>query len=324
MSSTTAVFTWSDEIETIQQRNLWADAVERFRKNRMAVASLGFTIFLLLTSIFGPMISPWPYTLQDLHAVTQPPSWTHWLGTDGLGRDYLTRIMMGGRTAFSVAIFVVTIYTTLGIIIGAASAFFGGWVDNLIMRVTDVVLSFPQLLLAMFVAGTLRNPLVNWMDAMYGQTRNPLFRDTVVVDYVIVMGALALVRWPDLARLIRGQVLSLSQKEFVEAERAMGAPPWLIIKDHLVPNALGPVVVSVSAGFGGVMLLESSLSFLGIGIEPPGASWGNMISENLVTWRYQPHLLAAPGIVLALAILAFNFLGDGINDALNPRLGQRQ
>jgi peptide/nickel transport system permease protein len=127
-----------------------------------------------------------------------------------------------------------------------------------------------------------------------------------------------------MARLVRGQVLSLSQKEFIEAERAIGARANLIIKDHLIPNALGPVVVAVSAGFGSAMLLESSLSFLGLGIQPPGASWGNMISENLVTWRYQPHLLAVPGIVLAVAILAFNFLGDGINDALNPRHGQRR
>jgi ABC-type dipeptide/oligopeptide/nickel transport system permease subunit len=318
------VYTWTDDLETIHQRGLWADAWERFRRNRLALVSLGVLIFMILVSIFGPLISPWPDTLQDLQHVNQPPSATHWFGTDNLGRDYLTRIMMGGRTAFSVALFVVLIRTSIGIVMGAASAYYGGWIDTVVMRLTDVLLSFPELLLAMFLVGTVRNPVVDALTNVYVQTRNPLFKSTGFVDYVLVLGALAIVGWSGIARLIRGQVLSLSQKEFVEAERAIGAPARMIVRDHLIPNALGPVVVAVSAGFGSIMLLESSLSFLGLGIQPPGASWGNMINENLVTWRYQPHLLAVPGIVLAVTILAANFLGDGINDALNPRQGQRR
>jgi peptide/nickel transport system permease protein len=323
MSSPAAVFSWTADIETVHQRGLWADAVDRFRKNRAASGSLGFIVFLLLLSIVGPFISPWPYTFQDLSIATQAPSWAHWFGTDSLGRDYLTRVLVGGRTAFVIAIFVTTVSTSVGVVVGAVSAYAGGWVDYVVMRITDVIMSFPHLLLAMFVVGMLRNPIVAWMIGMYGVTRNPVFKDTVVVDFVIVFGAIAVVSWPYVARLVRGQVLSLSRTEFIEAERAIGAPVWLIIKDHLVPNALGPVVVSVSVNMGSAMLLESSLSFLGIGIEPPGASWGNMISETLATWRYYPHLLAAPGIVLALAIIGFNFVGDGINDALNPRRGQQ-
>jgi peptide/nickel transport system permease protein len=140
-----------------------------------------------------------------------------------------------------------------------------------------------------------------------------------MLDYLTVFGALAIVGWPGYARLMRGQVLSLSQMEIIEAERMIGASTGRIVKHHLVPNAIGPVVVAVSVSFGSAMLLESSLSFLGIGIKPPGASWGNMISDSLVTWCQQPFLLAMPGIVLSVVVLAFNFLGDGINDALNPR-----
>lgn len=315
MSSSTAasVLTWSDDLDVVEQRSIWRDALDRFRRNKMAVASLVFVTFLLLVSLFGPVVSPYDYRRQDLLNPAQPPTVQHWLGTDLLGRDYLTRIMMGGRTAFVVAIFVVAITTILGITIGATTAYYGGWLDNLVMRLTDAIMSFPHLLLAIFIVGTVRNPLVDWLSQFRW------LKGAGLIDYIVVFGALAMVGWPGKARLIRGQVLSLSQKEFVEAEHAIGAPTWMIIKDHLVPNALGPVIVAVSAEFGAVMLLESSLSFLGIGIQPPGASWGNMINENLVNWRYTPHLLAGPGVALALAVLAFNFLGDGINDAMNPR-----
>ena len=314
---TRRVYSWSDDLELIPQRDIWVDAFDRFKENRAALISLGFIIFMLLVSIFGPMISPYDYREQDLLNVAQPPSWEHWFGTDSLGRDYLTRIMMGGRTAFFVAFFVVTITTVLGVAIGAASAFFGGWVDIAIMRITDTIMSFPHLLLAAFVVGMVRNPVVDFL------SQYQFLRDLALIDYIIVFGALSLVGWAGKARLIRGQVLSLMKREFIEAERAIGAPWYLIIRDHLVPNAMGPIIVAVSAQFGANMLAEASLSFLGIGIRPPGASWGNMIYENLITWRYQPHLLAMPGIVLALMVLAFNFLGDGVNDALNPRQRRR-
>lgn len=305
-----------ERVEAIPQRNLWLDALSRFRRNRMALAGVSVLVVLLLASLIGPVLSPYDYARQDLLKVNQPPSAQHWFGTDGLGRDYLTRIMMGGRTAFMVAALVVFLTTVLGVIIGATTAYFGGWVDNVVMRLTDTIMSFPHLLLAMFVVGTVRPPLGDWL-TQFG----PL-RDSVLLGYLIIFGALSAIGWAGEARLVRGQVLSIKRREFVEAARSVGAPSWIIVKNHLVPNALGPVVVSASAQFGSAMLLESSLSFLGIGVQPPGASWGNMISENLISWRYQPHLLAMPGIVLAIAVLCFNFVGDGINDALNPRGGR--
>ncbi|HEU5326744.1 MAG: ABC transporter permease [Thermomicrobiales bacterium] len=297
----------------VRQRSLWIDAFDRFRRNKMAVGSLAFIIFVLLTAVFGPIISPYDPLRQNLLDVAKPPSMAHWFGTDSLGRDYLTRVMMGGRTAFLVAVVVTTITTVMGVLIGTSAAYWGRWFDNLIMRLTDIIMAFPHLLLAMFIAGTIRPRFLDLTKSI------TWLRGTGVADYLVVFGALAVVSWPGYARLIRGQVLSLVHSEFIAAERMLGASSWKIMRDHLIPNALGPVIVALSAQFGGAMLLESSLSFLGIGIQPPGASWGNMISDNLLTWRYQPHLLAIPGIVLTLVVLAFNFLGDGLNDALNPR-----
>jgi ABC-type dipeptide/oligopeptide/nickel transport system permease subunit len=303
----------AEEAQRIKQRSLWNDAVRKFTHNHLALAGLSVVTFVLLASIFGPMISPYDYARQDLFNVAKPPSADHWFGTDALGRDYLTRIMMGGRTAFIVAILVTGIAATVGMSVGAVAAYQGGFVDSLLMRSTEVVTSFPTVLLAMFIAGTVRpqvEKLTKWSDWL---------NKSSMVDYLTVFGALAMVSWSLYARLVRGQVLSLRQTEFIEAERMMGASNWRIIKNHLLPNAIGPVVVAISLAFGSAMLLESSLSFLGIGIQPPGASWGNMISESLVTWRQQPFLLAMPGIVLSIVVLACNFVGDGINDALNPR-----
>jgi peptide/nickel transport system permease protein len=303
----------SEAQRSIKQRSLWSDALHRFMRNKAAVISAGTILFVILASIFGPMISPYHYAKQDLFNVYQPPSWDHWFGTDALGRDYLTRILMGGRTAFLVAIMVTGISATIGVIIGSISAYKGGLTDSFLMRCTEVVIAFPSVLLAMFIAGTVR-PQIARLTA-----DSEWLSQSSTIDYITVFGALAMVSWPFYARMIRGQILSLRETDFIEAERMMGASTWRIIKSHLLPNAIGPVIVAVSASLGAAMLLESSLSFLGIGIRPPGASWGNMINENLVSWRQYPFMLAMPGIVLSVVVLAFSFLGDGLNDALNPR-----
>lgn len=287
-----------------------------FLRNRLALASLIVVAFIVFASFVGPLISPYSYTRQDLFNVSEPPTARHWFGTDALGRDFLTRIMMGGRTAFLVAALVTGIAATLGVLVGAFSAYRSGLVDSVAMRCTDVIIAFPNLILAMFIAGTVRPQIARLTDDI------SWLRGNTMLDYLTVFGALAIVSWPSYARLVRGQVLSLRQMDFIEAERMIGASTWRIIKHHLVPNAIGPVVVLVSISFGQAMLLESSLSFLGIGIKPPGASWGNMISDSLVSWRQYPFLLAMPGIVLSVVVLCFNFIGDGINDALNPRSRQ--
>ena len=181
-------------------------------------------------------------------------------------------------------------------------------------------MSFPHLLLAIFVNATVKAPVQRFLEGWAAQTGWRFLADSVVVDYVIVFGALSIVGWPGMARLIRGQILSLRARDYITAAEALGISTKGILLRHLIPNALGVVVVSVTVGFGGAMLAESSLSYLGIGVQPPGASWGRMISDSLGRWRYAPHLVLAPGLTLATVIFAFNFLGDGLNDALNPRL----
>lgn len=295
-------------------RSLWLDAFNRFRRNKLAVTGVVITLLLLAIAIFGPYLSPYDYTRQDYLAVNVPPDSAHWLGTDAIGRDYLTRLMMGGRTAFILAIWVVAITMLLGMALGAMSGFLGGWVDTVIMRVADAVMAFPHLLLALFLAGAIRPPVARWL-AGYD-----FFRDNAyLVDYAVVFGALAVVSWPGMARLTRAQILTMRRQEFVQAAGALGASQWRIMFRHLLPNAIGPVVVYASAMLTSVMVLESSLSFFGIGVRPPAASWGSMIGENLTTWQHSPHLLAAPSIVLVIAALGFNFIGDGLNDALDPR-----
>lgn len=302
-----------DRMDVAKPRSLIRDAWGRFAQNRMALAGLTVVVIYLALSIAGPWISPYDYRRQDLLHASEGPSWAHWFGTDGLGRDYLTRVMMGGRTAFVVATVVVGLSSALGLLIGTSAGWIGGAFDNAVMRLADTVMSFPHLLLAVFLVGTVRPPVVRQLTSL------GVGRDSIVVDYVLIFGALALVGWAGEARLVRGQVLSLRRSEFIVAAKALGATDRRIVLRHLAPNAIGPLIVSASSAYGGAMLLESSLSFLGVGVRPPGASWGAMISENLVTWRYDPHLLAIPGVVLAVAVLAFNAVGDGINDALNPR-----
>ena len=319
MSDQVAQVPLDEQFEYVKQRSLWLDGLERLVRNKMSMLGLIIAVFIVFLAIFGPSIAPYDYLDQDLYNTAQRPDGKHWFGTDLLGRDVLSRVMWGARTAVLVAVVVLVISTTLGVIFGAVSAFIGGLVDDVIMRITDATLAFPDLLLAAFLSTSVRNPVIDWITTLHHQTGWAILAQTLFLDYVIVFGALSLVGWAGNARLIRGQILSLREQDFIRAERALGAPPWLIVRSHLIPNAVAPVVVSVTLSVGGVMLSEASLSFLGLGIQPPGASWGNMVNENLLEWRSHPYLVAIPGLVLASAVFGFNFLGDGINDALNPR-----
>lgn len=300
-------------------QSLWGDALRRLMRNRMALLSAILVLGLIAAAFFGPMLSPYDYTKQDLLKTNQAPSMAHWLGTDELGRDLLSRVLWGARTALAVALISQGLSYVLGMILGGIAAYRGGWVDTVIMRLADIFMSFPHLLLAVFVNATIKRPIADLANSLYLQTGWTFLRNTVAIDYVVVFGALAVAGWPWAARLVRGQILSLREEDYVLAARATGVPSWQIIRRHLFPNALGPIIVAVTAGFGGAMLAESSLSYLGIGIRPPGASWGAMINESLLSWRVYPHLVMVPGLVLAVCVFAFNMLGDGLNDALNPR-----
>ena len=309
--------------EKVRQRSLWRDALDDAVRNPFAIGSAAVVVLFLLAAAVGPFLTPYDYRSQDLLNTEQPPSWEHWFGTDELGRDFLSRILYGARTAFLVATMVTVVGGGVGVLLGATAALSDRLLGGAIMRLTDVLMAFPHLLLAVFANSTLRPRMQAWFDALHGATGLGIFQSRLLGDYLVVFGSLALVSWPGMARLVRGQVLSLRHAEFVEAARVSGANQRWIIVRHLVPNTLGPVIVSLTVGFGGAMLLESALSYLGVGIQPPGASWGAMINENIDMWRYEPHLVLVPGGVLAVVIFAFNFFGDGLNDALNPRSRRR-
>ena len=299
--------------------SLWRDAWYRLKRNRLAVFGLVIVIILALTALLGPSLTPYDFLAQNLEARNQVPSLAHLFGTDDLGRDVFSRVVYGTRTAFMVAVVVTAIALVIGTTLGAIAGFFGGLFDSVIMWLTDVTMSVPNLLLVVVINASLKTPIAQWMETRYLATLNPFYRETIWIDFFLVFGSMALISWPPYARLVRAQVLSIRSRPYITAARALGLSDIIILMRYVVPNALGPLIVSVSAGLGTAMVLESAFSFLGVGVNPPTPSWGNMISDGLRVWQHYPHLLAAPAAVLGLASVAFSFLGDGLNDALNPR-----
>ena len=307
-------------IETVEEPvSLWRDAWYRLKRNRLAIFGLVVVVILAFAAIFGPYLTPYDYLSQDLNARNVLPSMSHLFGTDDLGRDVFSRVVFGTRTAFLVAVIVTVFAVLIGLVLGAVAGFFGNPFDRAIMWLTDVTMSVPNLLLVVVINASLKSPISKWMEARYLATLNPFYRETMWVDFILVFGSMALISWPPYARLVRAQVLSIRSRPYITAAQALGLSNWIIIKRYVIPNALGPLIVSVSAGLGTAMVLESAFSFLGVGVNPPTPSWGNMISDGLRVWQHYPHLLAAPAAVLGLATVAFSFLGDGLNDALNPR-----
>jgi peptide/nickel transport system permease protein len=306
-------------LEGHEPTSLWRDAFDRLKANKLAVFGFIIVVVLLLVAILGPFITPYDFLSQDLSQRNQSSSAAHLLGTDDLGRDVLSRVIYGARTATIVAFSVTAVSLLIGVSLGAIAGYSGGRVDSAIVWIIDLTMSIPILLLAVVINVSLKTPVTYWMDDMYLKTHNPIYRETIWVDFALVFGALALIMWPPYARLIRGQILSIRNENYVLAARALGFSNRRILFRHILPNGLGPVIVLASAGLGQAMILESAFSFLGIGVRPPIPSWGNMISDGLRVWRNYPHLLAAPAVVLGIITVAFSFLGDGLNDALNPK-----
>jgi ABC-type dipeptide/oligopeptide/nickel transport system permease subunit len=274
----------------------------RLLRNPVAVASLVFLAILALIAVLAPVIAPYDFAAQSLADRRQPPSLMHWLGTDELGRDTLSRLLYGARISLTVGVAVEAVVVTLGLAVGLTAGFLGGWIDSLLMRVTDVMLAFPDILLAILLLGTLGTAAAS-----------------PVVSMLLVILALGITGWPPLARLVRGQVLSLRKRDFVEAARALGASNGRIVLRHILPNLLSPLLVAVTVDMAGVILAEATLSYLGIGIQRPYPSWGRMVNDALEYYRSDPRLLILPSVTLSLTVLALNFLGDGLRDALDPR-----
>jgi oligopeptide transport system permease protein len=275
--------------------SLWRDAWRRLRRNRMAVASGVLLVSIGLLTLAAPVLPGLADPeAQSLELGPTPPSWAHPFGTDLLGRDLMARILHGGRISILVGLVATFVSFVVGITWGAVSGYFGGRIDNLMMRFVDVLYSLPYMFLVILLMVYFSRSL--WM----------------------LFAALGLVQWLTMARIVRGQVLSLKAQEFVEAARSLGAGSGTIIFRHLVPNALGPIIVYATLTVPAVMLQEAFLSFLGLGVQPPAASWGTLVNDGAGVIAFFPWMVIFPGLALALTLFGFNFLGDGLRDALDP------
>ena len=277
-------------------RSLWGDAFTRLRRNRLAITGGVIILLIALTTLIYPFFSRYDFASQDLNAILQGPSMKHFLGTDELGRDVFTRLIYGARTSLSVGIFTQLIVLGIGLPIGAISGAAGGRTDNLIMRFVDVVYAFPDLLLIILLRAILGGSI-----------------------YMIFL-AIGLVSWVNVARLIRGQTLALKQRDFVTAARVFGGFGSYITTRHLLPNSLGPVIVAVTFNIPRAIFAEAALAYIGIGVKPPTPSWGAMIRDGNNVIFAAPHLVLFPAIAIGILMLSFTFLGDGLRDALDPRL----
>jgi peptide/nickel transport system permease protein len=281
-----------------QNESFLARALRRFRRHKLA--QLGFVTLLILTlaAIFGPRLLPYTFDGQDPELLGQPtpPGPKHWMGTDQLGRDNFTRVLYGARVSLAVGLSSALIATFLGTLVGALSGFYGGWIDSVLMRFTDMVLSIPILPLVIALSGFLRPSL--WL-------------------LVLIIGGLG---WMGTARLVRSQFLALRSLDYVEASRALGGSNFRIMFRHILPNAIGPIVVSTTLAVGTAILLESALSFFGLGVQPPTPTWGNLLTGSSDWLQTAPWLALFPGLFILITVLSVNFLGDGLRDALDPRL----
>ncbi|MCL4553831.1 MAG: ABC transporter permease [Actinobacteria bacterium] len=274
----------------------WQDAWRRFKKNGLAMTGLFMIVFLILIATFGPMLSPYTYSDQDLTNGNRPPTWQHWFGTDLLGRDLFTRVLYGARISLSIGFVSSLINLTLGVIYGGISGFAGGRVDDIMMRIVDIIYAVPIILIVIMLMVLLRPGLNN------------------------VFLALGIAYWLVMARIVRGQILSLKEQEFVLAARALGANPWRILLRHLIPNSIGPIVVTATLRIPQAIFLEAFLSYIGLGVSAPMASWGVLASEGVQSIRSYPWQILFPSGAIAFAMLGFNFVADGLRDALDPRL----
>ena len=275
--------------------SLWRDAWIKLSKNYLALLGLAVLVLLVVISLLTPWIAPYSYSAQNLDIGATAPSLQHWLGTDVFGRDMLTRIMYGGRISLMVGFVATGVALVIGILRGAVAGFYGGRIDALMMRIVDILYALPFMIFIVLLM------------VVFGR------------NILLLFLAIGAVEWLTMARIVRGQVMSLRHQEFVEAANSLGLSQWTIIRRHIIPNTLGPVIVYTTLTIPSVMLLEAFLSFLGLGIQPPESSWGLLISYGVETMEEYPWLLVFPGIALSLTLFALNFLGDGLRDALDPR-----
>lgn len=270
----------------------------RFIRHRLALVSSVVLLAIVLVAAAADVIAPYDPAFIDPLVFDEAPTPAHPLGTDRIGRDVLSRLIHGGRISLSVGVVAVSIYMVIGVMLGALAGFYGGWIDNIISRIIDIVLSFPTLMLILVLVSLLGPGLQN------------------------IMLVLGLLGWPQVARIVRGEVLRLRTNDFVWAARMVGSPNGRIITHHILPNAMGPMLVAATFGVATAILSESALSFLGLGVQPPIASWGQMLNDaqSLTILESKPWLWIPPGLMILISVLSINFIGDSLRDALDPQL----
>jgi oligopeptide transport system permease protein len=278
----------------------WHYAMRRVRRNRLAMVGFALLVAFVAAALFAAWLAPFPYDKTDLRYGAKPPTLLHPMGTDELGRDLLTRVLFGARISFAVGILATLVSLTIGVTYGSVAGYAGGRLDHVMMRIVDILYGLPFMFFVILLM------------VLFGRNILNLFI------------ALGVVQWLTMARIVRGQVMSLHGREFVLSAHAMGASPRRILVRHLLPNALGPIVVYATLTVPAVMLEEAFLSFLGLGVQPPMASWGSLASEGAAAMEAYPWLIIFPGIALTLTLLSLNFLGDGLRDAMDPQVGARR
>jgi oligopeptide transport system permease protein len=304
---------------TTAPRSPWREAWRRLRRNRLAIICGAILMVIVLACLIGPMLTGHRIDTQDLargaNAALAAPSADHWLGTDALGRDLLSRILTGGRVSLAVGLTATLVSLIIGVAYGATSGFLGGRTDAIMMRIVEILYALPFIILVIILIVALEpvlsqpslKPLVD------------LFGGQGQVKLVVLFMVIGAIEWLTMARVVRAQVMTLRQQDFVSAALALGVPKWKIILRHLVPNCLGPVIVYSTLTIPAVMLLEAVLSFLGLGVQPPFASWGSLIQEGADNLETRPWMLVFPALFFSTTLFCFNFLGDGLRDALDPK-----
>lgn len=285
-----------------QSNSMLAGVWKRFRKHPGAIFGFVVIFILFVLTVLAPL-SPYDPEASDISSRYQPPALNHPMGTDALGRDLFTRVLYGGRISLTVGLLVVIISVTIGVPMGAAAGYYGGWLDGVLMRITDAFLSLPSFLVLILLSAILRE-----VDA-------PLFERNNVLTISLVIGIFS---WTTFARLVRAAFLTLRETDFVSASRALGGSDLRIILSHILPNSIGPIIVEATLEFGYAIIEESGLSFLGFGIQPPTPSWGNLLSNAQEHFTKYPWLAVFPGLMIFLSIISINYIGDGLRDAFDP------
>lgn len=295
-SFTPLVRTASQETYVRPGTSYWGDAWRRLKQNKLAMLGLYIILLIMLTAIIGPMVSTLSYSAQNLSQTNQAPSAAHWFGTDSLGRDLFIRVLYGARISLAIGLVASLINLTIGVIYGGIAGLMGGRTDRIMMNLIDILYGIPLLLYVILLMVVLKPGLTN------------------------IFIALGIAYWLNMARIVRGQILSLKEQEYVVAARALGAGTWRILFRHLVPNSLGPIMITMTLAIPEAIFSEAFLSFIGLGVAAPMASWGVLASEGLTSLRSYPFQLFFPALAICITMLAFNFLGDGLRDALDPRV----